>query len=76
MTMDRLVCACYNVFPVVTKIKVMDNHGKELYLGVWSYGAIKDFGDLTVLYFKIDEINKKRRRKDADRMDDKGGHHP
>jgi hypothetical protein len=58
MTLNCLVCACHNVFPVITKIKVMDNHGKELYLGVWSYGAIKDFGDLTVLYFKIDEINK------------------
>lgn len=58
MTLDCLVCACYNVFPVVTKIKVMDNHGKELYLGVWNYGAIKDFGGLTVSRFEIDEIRK------------------
>lgn len=58
MTLNRLICACCNVFTGATKIKVVDNHGKELYFGVWSYGAIKDFGDLTVLYFKIDEINK------------------
>ena len=58
MTLNRLAHACHNVFRYETKIKVMDSHGKELYLGVWNYGAIKDFGDLTVLYFKIGEIKK------------------
>lgn len=29
MTLQRLIFACYNVFPGATKIKVVDNHGKE-----------------------------------------------
>lgn len=58
MTLNRLVCACYNVFMGATKIKVVDNLGKELYLGRWNDGAIKDFGGLTVLEFEIDELKK------------------
>lgn len=58
MTLNRMICACYNVFTGVTKIKVVDNHGKELYFGLWNDGFIKDFGELTVLDFEIDEIKK------------------
>lgn len=58
MTLSRLVYACYNVFTGVTKIKVVDNHGKELYFGLWNAGFDKDFGSLTVLDFQIDEIKK------------------
>lgn len=58
MTLNRLICACYNVFPGATKIKVKDNLGKELYFGLWNADFIKDFGGLTVLDFEIDEIKK------------------
>lgn len=58
MTLNRLTCACYNVFPGATKIKVVDSHGKELYFGLWNDGFLKDFGGLTVLDFEIDEIKK------------------
>lgn len=58
MTLNRLVCACYNVFPGATKIKVMDYLSKQVYFGLWNDGAIKDFGGLTVLVFEIDEIKK------------------
>lgn len=58
MTLNRLVCACYNVFPGATKIKVIDGVGKELYFGLWNEGFIKDFGSMTVLDFAIDELKK------------------
>ncbi len=58
MTLNRLVCACHNVFTDETKIKVVGNHGKGLYFGLWNDGFIKDFGSLTVLDFEIDEIKK------------------
>lgn len=58
MTLNGLICACYNAFPGATKIKVVDNHGKELYFGLLNDGFIKDFGNLTVLAFEIDEIKK------------------
>lgn len=58
MTLNRLICACCNVFPGATKIKVKDNLGKELYFGLWNAGFIKDFGCLTVMEFEIDEIKK------------------
>ena len=58
MKLNSLVCACYTVFMGATKIKVLDNRGKELYLGIWNDGAIKAFGGLTVWNFEIDEIKK------------------
>ena len=58
MTLNCLVFACYNVLTDETKIKVVDSHGKELYFGLWSVGFVKDFGELTVLGFEIDEIKK------------------
>ena len=58
MTLNRLICACCNVFTGATKIKVVDNHGKDLYFGLFNDGFIKDFGGLTVRNFEIDEIKK------------------
>lgn len=56
MTLNRLICACYNVFPGATKIKVLDNHGKELYFGRWNDRLFEDFASLSVLDFEIDKI--------------------
>lgn len=58
MTLNRLVCAFYNVFPGVTKIKVVNNLGNQLYFGLWNDGCIKDFGGLSVLDFEVDELKK------------------
>lgn len=58
MKLSRLIFACYNVFPGATKIKVLGNTGKLIYHGHWNDGCVKDFGDLKVLDFEIDEIKK------------------
>lgn len=58
MTLQRLIFACYNVFTGATKIKVIGNTGKLIYHGLWNDGCTKDFGDLKVLNFEIDEIKK------------------
>ena len=58
MTLNRLIFACYNVFPGATKIKVIGNTGDTIYTGLWNDGCTKDFGDLKVLDFEIDEIKK------------------
>lgn len=56
MTVKRLVCACYNVFPGKTELKIVSNLGKNLYTGLWNDGFLRDFGDMTVLGFEIDQI--------------------
>ena len=38
MTVKRLVCACYNVFPGKTELKIVSNLGKNLYTGLWNDG--------------------------------------
>ena len=59
MTPNRLIFACHNVFPGATKIKVVNNNtGEKIYTGLWGDGCTKDFGDLKVLDFEIDEIKK------------------
>lgn len=58
MKLIRLIYACYNVFPGATKIKVIGNTGKLIYHGIWNNGCTKDFGDLKVSVFEIDEIKK------------------
>ena len=58
MKLSRLIFACYNVFPGATKIRVLGNTGKLIYHGHWNDGCTKDFGDLKVLDFEIDEIKK------------------
>lgn len=69
MTLNRLIFACHNVFPGATRIKVICNTGKLpasyrqvtsklIYHGFWNDGCTKDFGDLKVLDFEIDEIKK------------------
>lgn len=58
MKLSRLIFACYNVFPGATKIRVIGNTGKLIYLGHLNDGCVKDFGDLKVLDFEIDEIKK------------------
>ncbi len=58
MKLSRLIFACYNVFPGATKIRVLGNTGKRIYHGHWNDGCVKDFGDLKVLDFEIDEIKK------------------
>lgn len=58
MTLQRLIFACYNVFPSATRIRVIVNTGKLIYHGLWNDGCTKDFGDLKVLNFEIDEIKK------------------
>ena len=58
MTLNRLVYACYNVFPGKTKLKIVDNLGKCLYCGLWNDGVSRDFGSLKVLDFEIGEMKK------------------
>lgn len=58
MKLQRLIFACCNVFPGATRIKVIGNTGKLIYHGLWNDGCTKDFGDLKVLNFEIDEIKK------------------
>lgn len=58
MTLSRLIFACYNVFPGATKIKVVSYLSHVIYTGLWNDGCTKDFGDLKVLDFEIDEIKK------------------
>ena len=56
MTVKRLVSACYNVFPGKTELRIVSNLGKNLYIGLWNDGFLRDFGDMTVLDFEIDKI--------------------
>lgn len=56
MTVKRLVSACYNVFPGKTELRIVSNLGKNLYIGLWNDGFLRDFGDMTVLDFEIDQI--------------------
>lgn len=58
MTLQRIIFACYNVVPGATRIEVIGNTGKLIYHGLWNDGCTKDFGDLKVLNFEIDEIKK------------------
>lgn len=63
MTLNHLIFACYNVFPGATDIKVIGSTGKLIYHGTWNNGCTKDFGDLKVSVFEIDELKKNRAAK-------------
>ena len=58
MNLQHLIFACCNVFTGATRIKVIGNTGKLINHGLWNDGCTKDFGDLKVLNFEIDEIKK------------------
>lgn len=56
MTVKWLLCACHNVLPGKTELKIVSDLGKTLYTGLWNDGFLQDFGDMTVLDFEIDRI--------------------
>lgn len=54
MTLQRLIFACYNVYPGRTKINIVDcKTTNRLFFGVWNDAFIKKYGRLKVVDFAI-----------------------
>lgn len=54
MTLERLICACYNVYPGRTKINIVDcKTTSRLFFGVWNEAFTKKYGELNVIDFLI-----------------------
>lgn len=54
MTLERLICACYNVYPGRTKINIVDcKTTSRLFFGVWNEAFAKKYGGLNVIDFLI-----------------------
>lgn len=58
MTLERLICACYNVYPGRTKINIVDcKTTSRLFFGVWNEAVTKKYGGLNVIDFEITALN-------------------
>ncbi len=58
MTLQRLICACYNVYPGRTKINIVDcKTTSRLFCGVWNEAFTKKYGGLTVIDFEINALS-------------------
>jgi hypothetical protein len=58
MTLERLICACYNVYPSRTKINIVDcKTTSRLFFGVWNDASTKKYGGLNVIDFEITALN-------------------
>lgn len=58
MTLERLICACYNVYPGRTKINIVDcKTTSRLFFGVWNDTTTKKYGGLNVIDFEITSLN-------------------
>lgn len=61
MTLERLICACYNVYPGRTKINIVDcKTTNRLFFGVWNDANdafTKKYGGLNVIGFEITALS-------------------
>lgn len=54
MTLNRLLCACYNVYPSRTKINIVDcKTAIRLFFGVRNDSVLEKYGGLNVIDFLI-----------------------
>lgn len=57
MTLERLICACYNVYPYKTIISIVDlKTHNQLVFGVLSDSVLEKYGGLNVIGFNIGEL--------------------